>query len=266
MTAGGGRRALFTGREAARVAEGRLRGSPDAVITGAASDSRRARPGDLFVAIRGERVDGHDFVPTAVAQGATAVLVERVDPAWALPPGVAVIQVDNAVLALGRLALHHRRRFPVRVTAVTGSVGKTSTKDLIASVLVQGFRLLKTEGNLNTEIGLPLTLFRLDAGTEAAVVEMGMRGLGQIRYLASLAEPAVGVITNIGRTHLELLGSEENIARAKAELVEALPEDGFAVLKELHEEKWAQYKSIPILILSSIREGASRRRWELETA
>ncbi|MHB9145177.1 MAG: UDP-N-acetylmuramoyl-tripeptide--D-alanyl-D-alanine ligase [Symbiobacteriia bacterium] len=228
---------LFAGSEAAQIAGGELLAGPEAQITGVAIDSRQVQPGDLFVAIRGERVDGHAYVPVAVARGATAVLVEAISPEWRLPAGVAVIRVADPVLALGRLGLYHRRRFPgLRVTAVTGSVGKTTTKDLTAAVLAQGFRLLKTEGNLNTEIGLPLTLLRLTPAAQAAVLEMGMRGPGQIEYLASLAEPRVGVITNIGRTHLELLGSEENIMRAKAELVAALPQDGFAVLN--NDDPW----------------------------
>ncbi len=229
---------LFTAEEAARAAEGALLAGTGlgASLTGVAADSRQVGPGDLFVAIRGERVDGHDFVPTAAQRGAAGVLVSRVDPAWGLPPQVAVIQVDDPVRALGRLARYHRRRLPVRLTAITGSVGKTSTKDLTAAVLARRFRLLKSEGNLNTEVGLPLTLLRLTAETEAAVVEMGMRGLGQIQYLASLAEPQVGLITNIGRTHLELLGSEENIAWAKSELLEALPAEGLAILND--DDPW----------------------------
>ena len=228
---------LFAGSEAAQIAGGELLAGPEAQITGVAIDSRQVQPGDLFVAIRGERVDGHAYVPVAAARGAAAVLVDAASPEWRLPAGVAVIRVADPVLALGRLGLYHRRRFPgLSVTAVTGSVGKTTTKDLTAAVLAQGFRLLKTEGNLNTEIGLPLTLFRLTPDAQAAVLEMGMRGPGQIAYLASLAKPRVGVITNIGRTHLELLGSEENIMRAKAELVAALPQDGFAVLND--DDPW----------------------------
>lgn len=247
---------LFTAEEAARAAAGTLLPGTGAgaSLTGAAADSRSVVPGDLFVAIRGERVDGHDFVPAAVREGAAGVLVSRVDPAWRLPPQVAVILVDDPVKALGRLARYHRRRVPVRMTAITGSVGKTTTKDLTAAVLSQRFRLLKSEGNMNTEVGLPLTLLRLTGDTEAAVVEMGMRGLGQIQYLASLAEPQVGVITNIGRTHLELLGSEENIALAKSELVEALPLDGVAILND--DDRWTP------VVAARTRARVARYGWE----
>lgn len=218
---------LFRVEEIVRVTGGRLlRGEPGGLVSGVSVDSRQVLPGDLFVALRGRRVDAHDFVPAALEAGAAAALVERDVPGT---DGV-LIAVEDAVAALGRLAAFHRDRFAVRVVGVTGSVGKTTTKDLIAAVLSTRFRVLASAANLNTEIGLPLTLFRLRPEHQVAVLEMAMRGPGQIRYLCGLARPDVGVLTVIGESHIELLGSVENIARAKGELLEELPADGFAVL------------------------------------
>ncbi|MDQ7793954.1 MAG: UDP-N-acetylmuramoyl-tripeptide--D-alanyl-D-alanine ligase [bacterium] len=219
---------LFTAAEVARVTGGSLEaGDPGAHITGVVTDSREAGPGDLFVAIGGSRHDGHDFLPAAAGAGAVAALVARV-PAPA--PGLALIRTADPVVAMGALAAHHRRRFALPVVAVTGSVGKTAVKDLTAGVLAQGYRVLATSGNLNTEIGVPLTLFGLDRGHGVAVLEMGMRGEGQIAYLAAMALPLVGVVTNVGDIHLEALGSREAIARAKGELLAALPAGGVAVV------------------------------------
>ncbi len=200
-------------------------------VCGAAVDNRRVRPGELFVAIRGERVDGHDYVADAFRRGAAAALVSR--PPDGGPEGGeegALILVDDTVAALGRLAAYHRQRLDLAVVGVTGSVGKTTTKDMIASVLGMAMPVHKSPGNYNTEIGLPLTLLELTPEHRAAVLEMGMRGLGQIRYLARIARPEIGCLTNIGEAHLELLGSVENIARAKGELLEELPAGGTAVL------------------------------------
>ncbi|MDK2784155.1 MAG: UDP-N-acetylmuramoyl-tripeptide--D-alanyl-D-alanine ligase [Bacillota bacterium] len=219
----------MTAAEVARVTNGRLKGDPEAIITGVASDSRRVRSGDLFVAIRGERVDGHTFVPAVLAGDAVAALVEQEVPGE-VPEGKALIRVADTTSALLTLGAWYRNSFAVRTVAITGSTGKTTTKDLTAAVLGARYATLKNEGNFNTEVGLPLTLFNLEQHHEVAVVELAMRGPGQIARLAGAARPEVGVITNIGLTHIELLGSQENIARAKGELLEALPPDGLAVL------------------------------------
>jgi UDP-N-acetylmuramoyl-tripeptide--D-alanyl-D-alanine ligase len=176
------------------------------------ADSREVRPGDLFVALPGEHKDGHDFLDDALERGAAGLLVRR--PPKSLP--------DSAVA--------HRAALPVEVTAVTGSVGKTTTKEIAAFVLGKRYRVLKNEANYNNEIGVPLTLLRLTPRHERAVLEMGMYAPGEIGLLCELARPRVGVVTNVGPVHLERLGSIESIAAAKAELVEALPADGFAVL------------------------------------
>ncbi|NLM45904.1 MAG: UDP-N-acetylmuramoyl-tripeptide--D-alanyl-D-alanine ligase [Firmicutes bacterium] len=192
-------------------------------------DSRLAADGDFFVPLKGEHADGHQYVQHAAQNGAIGCFVSR-DYSLPLPPGLFVVAVDNTLTALQQAAAAYRRRFSLPVIGVTGSVGKTTTKDMIAAVLSARLRTLKTEGNLNNEIGLPLMLTRLEADTEAAVLEMGMSGFGEIARLADLAKPTVGVITNIGESHLEMLGTREGIARAKSELLLALPPEGAAVV------------------------------------
>ncbi|HID61159.1 MAG TPA: UDP-N-acetylmuramoyl-tripeptide--D-alanyl-D-alanine ligase [Anaerolineae bacterium] len=208
-------------------------------------DSREACPLSLFVALRGERRDGHDFVADAFARGAVAAIVDRkvdaecqvVDARSPLPrvpirPPVCLMAEDS-LKAFQRLAAFWRARFSPRVIGVTGSVGKTTTKEMIWSVLRKRFRTLKTRGSYNNEIGLPLTLLYLDSSHERVVLEMGMYALGEIAELAAIARPHVGVVTNVGPTHLERLGTIERIAQAKSELLEALPpasEGGVAVL------------------------------------
>ena len=191
-------------------------------------DSRQAQAGDLFVALPGQWQDGHDYVGDAVGHGALGAIVAR--PLNGLPPDVAVFQVSDTLLGLQRLAAYWRSRHDVRVVGVTGSVGKTTCKELIAVVLEQKRPVLKSEANLNTEIGLPLTLLKLTPEQPWAVLEMAMQGPEEIALLSSIAKPQVGVVTNIGPVHLERLGSIEAIAAAKGELVEALPPDGAAVL------------------------------------
>lgn len=225
----------FTLGELAAATKGRLlRGEPGERVHGLTIDSRRIEPGQLFLALKGERFDGHDFIPAAIAGGAKAVVIDderRFDEEqFRVHPEVGAILVSDSEEALGAIARFHRDRFQIPVIAVTGSNGKTTTKDLVAAVLAQEWPIIKTEANFNNEIGLPLTLLKIDHTTRAAVVEMGMRGLGQIRHLCGIARPEMGIVTNVGMSHLELLGSQENIARAKAELIEALPCTGLAVL------------------------------------
>ncbi len=202
-------------------------GPAGATFSRAVIDSREAAAGDLFFALRGERADGHDFVAAALAAGAAGAVVER--PLEA-PLNAAVFQVSDTLQALQRLAAYWRRRHDVGVIAVTGSVGKTTCKELIASVLARRHRVLKSEANINTEIGIPLTLLGLTPQHERAVLELGMYAPGDIALLAKIAAPRIGVVTNVGPVHLERLGSMGAIAAAKAELVEALPPDGVAVL------------------------------------
>jgi UDP-N-acetylmuramoyl-tripeptide--D-alanyl-D-alanine ligase len=197
------------------------------VFRGISTDTRNINAGNLFVALAGERFDGNEFAAQAAAKGATGLVVSK---AVHVPDDVTVIQVANTLKALQALARFHRQRFQIPLISVTGSNGKTTTKDMLAAVLSSRFRVLKTEANFNNEIGLPLTLLKLESSHEAAVVEMGMRAKGEIRELAEIALPTVGVVTNVGETHMEILGSIENIAAAKAELVEAIRQDDLVVL------------------------------------
>jgi UDP-N-acetylmuramoyl-tripeptide--D-alanyl-D-alanine ligase len=194
-------------------------------------DSRAVGPGDLFVGLPGENVDGGRFAPQALAGGAWGVLVapEHTEAAQCAMPG-ALIAADDPLLALQRLATAWRRALGCEVVGITGSVGKTSTKDILAAMLAQARRTVANRENLNTEIGLPLTVLEASPGTEALVLEMGMRGPGQIAALTAIAEPDVGVITAVAPVHLELMGSIEAIAAAKAELVAGLRPAGTAVL------------------------------------
>ncbi len=189
-------------------------------------DSRNARKGDLFVALRGERADGHNFVADAAAHGAAGAIVERRQEAE-----IAQYVVPDALAALQELARQRRAARPrLKVVGVTGSVGKTTTKELTAAVLGSRYRLLKNEGNLNSEIGLPLVLLELTSRHQRAVLEMGMWAPGEIALLCDIAQPEIGIVTNVGPSHLERMGTIEAIADAKAELVEALPREGTAIL------------------------------------
>ncbi|HTX68721.1 MAG TPA: UDP-N-acetylmuramoyl-tripeptide--D-alanyl-D-alanine ligase [Thermoleophilia bacterium] len=193
------------------------------------TDSRRLQPGDLFVGLRGERFDGDQYAAQALADGAVAVAV-RAEAAAALPPTAARIVVDDGLKALQDLATAVRRRAGVKVVGITGSAGKTSTKDILKALLAPVAHTVATTANLNNEIGVPLTLLELEPSTEVAVVEMAMRGAGQIRELARVAEPDIGVVTNIAPVHLELVGTIEDVAAAKAELIEELTDGGTAVV------------------------------------
>jgi len=208
--------------EVAAACGGRLAGGvPDRLVRGVAIDSRRVQPGDLFVGLRGERHDGDSFAAAALAAGAAAVVVREATAA-ALPAGAAAVVVDDGLAALQRLAAAVRRRLDVKVVGITGSVGKTSTKDILASLLRPLVPVAATAGNQNNEVGLPLTLLAADAGTRVVVAEMAMRGRGQIRELARLAAPDVGVVTAVAPVHLELVDTVEDVAAAKAELLEEL--------------------------------------------
>ncbi|HEX8236317.1 MAG TPA: UDP-N-acetylmuramoyl-tripeptide--D-alanyl-D-alanine ligase [Abditibacteriaceae bacterium] len=220
--------ASFTLSQAAQATRGRiLTGDPSTHCTGVSADTRTVATNNLFVALRGERFDAHEFLPQAQAAGALSAIVENTALA---PRDFACIQVDNTLHALGDLARYHRLRFSIPVVGITGSYGKTTTRALMAAALGARLRVLATAGNFNNEIGLPMTLFGLNETHDCAVLEMAMRGLGQIKYLAEVAAPTVGVVTNIGPQHIELLGGMDKIAQAKAELIEALPNDGVAVL------------------------------------
>lgn len=209
---------MFTSAEIAKAVGGQLFGSGEAVVTGVSTDTRTIEQGTLFVAVKGERFDGNDFIAEAIEKGAAAVISDRAEGAdgYSAP----VILVEDSRAAQLKLARYHRERFDVKLCGVTGSVGKTSTKDMIYAVLSAGYRTLKTEGNFNNDIGLPRTLFRLDESYGAAVIEMGMSDLGEISVLSKAACPDCAVITNIGYCHIENLKTRENIRRAKLEILD----------------------------------------------
>jgi UDP-N-acetylmuramoyl-tripeptide--D-alanyl-D-alanine ligase len=198
-----------------------------ATFTSPCIDSREAVRGSLFFATRGGHQDGHDFIDDALARGAAGAVVERPFPA---PKGCAAFHTSNSLTALQRIAAARRHHHSADVIAVTGSVGKTTCKEVIAAVLARRFNILKSEANLNTEIGIPLTLLSLKPEHDRAVLEFGMYQPGDIALLADIALPRIGVITMVNPVHLERAGSIGRIAAAKAELVEALPRDGLAVL------------------------------------
>lgn len=214
--------------ELAAVTGGRvMAGAREQAVSGVAIDSRAVRPAELFVAIRGERLDGHDFVSEAMARGAAAVLVER---DVSVPPGIGLVRVADTTRALADLAAHARSITSVPVVGITGSTGKTTTKDMTAVLLGTQGAVLKTEGNLNNRYGLPLTLLRLRPEHRAAVLELGMSAPGELRQLTHIAQPDIAVITNVGPSHLQFFGSLDEIANAKAEILEGLRPGGSAVL------------------------------------
>jgi len=215
------------------------------VVTQAVIDSRTAIPGSLFVALPGERVDGHDYVGSAFAQGANFALVHRdfsaeynqLDLRQPLPEDALIglqtpccLLVEDTLTALQQIARFWRAQLDINVVGITGSVGKSTTKEMIAEVLGRRYPTLKNEGNYNNEIGLPLTVLNLTKGHQRAVLEMGFYVPGEIKFLCEIARPKIGVVTNIGTVHAERAGSQEVIAEGKSELVSSLPADGFAIL------------------------------------
>jgi UDP-N-acetylmuramoyl-tripeptide--D-alanyl-D-alanine ligase len=225
-----GRAPALTADELVRLTGGRLLHRSTRPVRGAAVDSRLVAADSLFVALPGERTDGHDHLADAVARGASAVLVTRplADPAGL--GDVTVIRVGDGIAALGAVATGWRTRFDPLVVGVTGSIAKTSTKEAIAAVLATTWTTLKSEGNQNNEIGLPLTVLRLGPEHRAAVLEMGMYVGGEIADLAAIGQPWIGVVTAVQAVHLSRIGTLEAIERAKGELLEALPPDGRAIL------------------------------------
>lgn len=209
-------------------------------ITGIATDSRKLQSGNMFVALRGENFDGHDYAETAVKNGAAIVLSHQ-----KLSHNIPYLLVEDTQIALHRLAKYYKSKFKIPFIAVTGSSGKTTTKDMIASILSEKYNVLKTDGNFNNAIGLPLTLFKLEKSHEICVLEMGMNSLGEIEVLADIVRPDVGVITNIGTAHIEKLKNRESILKAKAEIFTYFDSGNTAVingdndmLKKLHDKPY----------------------------
>ena len=206
-----------------------LQGESDALITGVTTDSRAVSAGQLFIALTGERFDGHAYIDVALTAGAAGCLTARTPET--LLPGKAYVQVADTRLALAALAAWYRSRFDLQVVQITGSAGKTTTKEMVAAVLSQRYDTLKTQANFNNDIGTPLTLLGLAPHHQAAVIETGMNHFGEIRYLGAMVRPDIAVITNVGDAHIENLGNtRQGILQAKCEIFEHLSPDGIAVL------------------------------------
>lgn len=225
------------------------------VISEASIDSRQVIPGGLFIAMPGEKVDGHDYVSAAFDQGATVALIQKDFPSefrqfdlrngeipvdFNVTTAPICLRVDDSLKALQQIARFWRRKLDLRVIGITGSVGKSTTKELVAEVLSTRYATLKSPGNMNNEIGLPLTILQLGPGYQRAVLEMGFYVPGEITFLCDIALPQVGIVTNVGTVHAERAGSQETIARGKAELIQALPPapDGVAILN--YDDPWVR--------------------------
>ena len=231
--------------EACRACGGTLIGcgEPSAPIGRAVIDSRAVVPGDLFVAYRGERTDGHRFISMALEKGAVCALCEEI------PEGVTgpLILVDDVQRALEEITAAYRRTLSIPVVGITGSVGKTTAKEMIAAVLARKYRVLKTEGNLNNQIGVPMTISRIEAEHEAAVVEMGISGFGEMTRLAQIAKPTVALFTVIGRAHLEFLHDLEGVFRAKTEMLREMDEDAVVIVNG--DDEWLRTLRCPQRLL-----------------
>ncbi len=220
----------LTFAEAASFCGGKISGDhPEGVFTGVSTDTRQIKPGSLFIALRGERFDAHDFALQALEQGAAGIVVSQAQGLKA-PAGSVKIEVADTLSALQQIARGYRSKLPVRTVAVTGSNGKTSTKEFTAAVLSEKLLTSKTEGNLNNHIGVPLTVLQMDSGLQAAVVEMGMNHPGELAPLMDIAQPVAGIVTNVSAVHIENFDNEEGIAHEKAVVVRKLPATGHAIV------------------------------------
>lgn len=247
-------------------------GSRDAVVNGLTIDSRDVTPGCAFVAFAGQSADGHAYLAGALAAGARVGVVTRWDEdmaaavgAVARPDKTAIVRVPDAADAVRALAAHHRSRLHCPVVGITGSTGKTTTKDFLAAALAAKLRVVATRGNRNNELGVPLTILEAGADTDVLVVEMGMRGAGQIEALCALARPTVGLVTNVGQTHLEAMGSQEAILHAKGELVRRIGPDGAVFLNgdDAWSRRLAEETAAPITWYG-LAESAGVRATDLE--
>jgi UDP-N-acetylmuramoyl-tripeptide--D-alanyl-D-alanine ligase len=220
--------AEFTLSEVLAATDGRLLHEYSTSFNGVSTDTRTLKAGNLFVALQGDNFDAHDYLVRAMDSGALGVIISKQEAY--VPEKLTVILVEDTLVAFQALAKLHRQRFALPLIGITGSNGKTTTKDMTAAVLSVKYQVLKTEANFNNDIGLALTLLKLNEQHQVGVLEMGMRGVGEIKRLAGVALPTIGVITNVGETHIELLGSVENIGAAKAELVAEIGDQGLVVL------------------------------------
>jgi UDP-N-acetylmuramoyl-tripeptide--D-alanyl-D-alanine ligase len=244
----------------------RQNGGGERLITHLSTDSRKVEPGDLFVALRGENFDGHKFVNDAFLRGAAGAIVEQ---EWSgkTPPDFALLRVPETLVAYQQVAAQHRRSLGMKIVAITGSNGKTSTKDFTASVLARRFRVAKTEGNLNNHVGLPQTMLEATARDQIGVWEIGMNHPGEIAPLARLAQPDVAIITNIGVAHLEFMGTREAIAHEKGDLAAAVPAGGTVILNRGDEfaDVIAQ-RTTARVVFAGVDRGDVRAREIVQTA
>ncbi len=253
---------MFTIHELARVTGGKIiRGSEDIRVAGLSIDSRTIKRGEVFLALKGDNFDGHDFIPAAQEKGASCIIKEQ-GKGRVIPARCACLEVNNSIKALGKIAVFHRLKFKIPIIAVTGSNGKTTTKDMVARVLAERFRVLKTEGTKNNHIGLPLTLLGLRPEHQAAVVELGTNHFGEIKNLAGIALPNIGLITNIGPSHLEYFGNVEGVLTEKSSLLENLSAPSIAILnaddKLLRKKISSRNKSV-LALSFSIRRNSDFR-------
>ena len=221
---------MFTTEEVIKATGGRLVKGENLEFAAVCTDTRKILKGALFVALQGENFNGEDFLRDAAEKGATGAIVSQNCREENLNANIAVVAAEDTLAAYQALARANRQKFAAPVIAVTGSNGKTTTKELTAAALSSKGKILKTEANFNNEIGLPLTLLQMTEEHKAAVVEMGMRGFGQIAALMKVAEPDIGIVTNVGEVHAELLGSVDNIAKAKGEMAENIKSGGTLIL------------------------------------
>ncbi len=254
----------LTAKKAASIVGGKLvSGDPGRTARGVSTDTRTMKPKDAFVALRGERFDGRDFARKALEAGAAWMLAEK--GGKKVPAGLTLVEVGDALKALGDLAAYHLASHSPRVAAITGSVAKTTTKEMAAAILSGAGRTLKNEGNFNNGVGLPLTVFRLNGSHDFAVLEMGMNEPGEIARLVEIARPEVGLITRIAPAHLEGLGSIEGVARAKAEMINGLSGDSTFILNlddRLIERKAKRFKG-KIVGYSARQDAAFKGEWLL---
>jgi UDP-N-acetylmuramoyl-tripeptide--D-alanyl-D-alanine ligase len=245
-------------RQIAVATGGAVWGPEDRIVTCVGTDSRNSAPQELFVALRGERFDGHQFIEAARQHGAAAALVESVSSEWRNFPQ---IQVPDTLQALQRLARAYRAELSLRVVGITGSNGKTSTKEMVAAVLGEKYAVTKTEGNLNNHIGVPLSILSADSSHQVAIWEFGMNHIGELALLVEIAKPGYGIITNIGVAHIEFLGSREAIAREKKVLAEIIPSTGVVVLNADDEfSDWMAARCSARTIKTGIEQGTIQAR------
>ncbi len=218
--------------EILQVTEGELlQGDKDKWITKISTDSRQITQGDLFIALKGDKFDGHDFIEEVIKKGTGALIISKNTPP--IPNSqfpIPIIKVKDTLIALGKIAAYYRQKFKIPIIAITGSNGKTTTKEMAWQLLSQKFNTLKSKSSFNNAIGLPLTLLELKNVTQSAILEIGMNHVGEIKYLSEIAKPTIAIITNIGESHIGSLKTKENIAKEKAQILETLPDEGISIL------------------------------------